>query len=200
MGRFAVAAIVALAGSLLVFGLTPRAYAEGCGLVNFEFTVQGEGVEGSVNAYAKSGIGCTDARKVVRKCGSQNRVKGWEASGTGLRFELRRGGKVIVAKDPAGAAAKCVPALPPPPRYKSCRRVKDIGPTGMDPADGWKIRVKGAGCREARRVVRRYGRAVVPATLAGESTLYVGRWRCTNTYPRVRCRAERAVLRFRDDG
>jgi hypothetical protein len=83
--------------------------------------------------------------------------------------------------------------------WRRCAPVRDIGPTGMDPADGVRIRALRTGCRTARRVVKRYTRAAV--THFDQDVVRVLRWRCTNSYPRVRCSASGGKrIRFRNDG
>lgn len=82
--------------------------------------------------------------------------------------------------------------------FRSCERVRDIGPTGQDPADGWSIRTNTT-CHIARSVVRLYSRA------AGENAegepARLGAWKCTDSYSRVRCtRNGGRVIRFRNDG
>lgn len=82
--------------------------------------------------------------------------------------------------------------------FRSCEPVRDIGPTGQDPADGWSIRTN-ATCHVARSVVRRYSRA------AGENAegepARLGAWTCTDSYPRVRCTRDGGrIIRFRNDG
>lgn len=70
--------------------------------------------------------------------------------------------------------------------YKSCRGVKDVGPTGMDPADATKLRVRKVSCATGRKVVR----AWVPATVRSraEPTIQVGSYRCTNRIPNIVCK------------
>ena len=44
----------------------------------------------------------------------------------------------------------------PAEAVKHCRDVEDIGPTGMDPADGNRIRATEVSCKKARRMVKRH--------------------------------------------
>ncbi|WP_026911562.1 hypothetical protein [Patulibacter minatonensis] len=44
---------------------------------------------------------------------------------------------------------------------KSCKSVKDMGPTGSDPADAVSIRATGTSCANARTIARRWGRETV---------------------------------------
>ena len=84
--------------------------------------------------------------------------------------------------------------------YRSCAPVRDIGPTGSDPADGVRIRAFRTSCRTARRVVKASTRAFVRHF--DQETVRVRRnWRCTNTHPRVRCWTRGGKrIRFRNDG
>jgi hypothetical protein len=52
-----------------------------------------------------------------------------------------------------------IPATPEA-ATKRCRSVKDVGPTGADPADGNRIRATRVSCGTARRVVKSYVRWV----------------------------------------
>ena len=110
------------------------------------------------------------------------------------RFSSGLAAAVVAGLIGAGAA----PA-PAADGYKSCKPVKDIGPTGADPADGVQIRAKITSCKVARSVVRRYTRATVQNF--GDETVRVGRYRCTNSYPRVLCKGSNGRrIRFRNDG
>lgn len=83
--------------------------------------------------------------------------------------------------------------------YRACARVRDIGPTGRDPADGVRIRALLTSCRTARRVVKASTGAFVRDR--GDVVRVLRRWRCTNTYPAVRCAARGGKrIRFRNDG
>jgi hypothetical protein len=100
---------------------------------------------------------------------------------------------VLALAPSAGAAPAPVAA------YASCGTVKDVGPTGMDPADAVALRAKVASCRTARVIARRWARASV--TQGGE-TVTVGAYRCRQTTSGdrivVRCTARGGrVVRFK---
>lgn len=61
---------------------------------------------------------------------------------------------------------------------RSCKRVKDMGPTGADPADAVGIRATGTSCATARSVARRWGRETV---LQGPGTVRIGSYRCRDS-------------------
>jgi hypothetical protein len=84
-------------------------------------------------------------------------------------------------------------------RYRACAPVRDIGPTGMDPADAYRVRALKTTCRTARRVARASTRAFV--TSDSEYPRVRRRWRCTDNTPQVICRARGGKrIRFRNDG
>lgn len=60
---------------------------------------------------------------------------------------------------------------------KRCRDVIDVGPTGMDPADGNRVRATKVSCLTARRVVRRFTRWVFEDD-DGRAPIYHGPWAC----------------------
>jgi hypothetical protein len=100
---------------------------------------------------------------------------------------------VLTLAPSAGAAPTPVAA------YVSCGAVKDVGPTGMDPADAVALRAKVTSCRTARTVARRWARASV--TQGGE-TAAVGAYRCRQSTSGdrivVRCTARGGrVVRFK---
>ena len=95
-------------------------------------------------------------------------------------------------------AAAPSPAPAGSAEWQSCKSVKDIGPTGMDPADGWKIRALRISCKKARRVVRSYTRAAFEQY--GKEWVEVRGFLCTNSYPKVRCKRGDRRIRFRNDG
>ena len=110
---------------------------------------------------------------------------------------MRRTWRTLLA-----AGASCALLHPTPAQatagFRSCERVRDIGPTGEDPADGWSIRTNAA-CHVARSVIRRYPRA--SAENADGEPARLGAWTCTDSYPRVRCTRDGGrIIRFRNDG
>lgn len=113
----------------------------------------------------------------------------------------RRALVVGAALTPALALAGPAVASSPAPvaSYRSCANVKDIGPTGMDPADAVSVRVKVASCGTARSVATKWAGAAVRQ---GGDTVTVGRYRCTQSYVgdriTVRCTARGGrVIRFK---
>jgi hypothetical protein len=109
---------------------------------------------------------------------------------------VRRSPLVLVLLLALVAAA---PATTQGATWRACSPVPDIGPTGIDPGDGVRIRALRTGCRTARRVVKRYTR--VSIMNLDQEVVRVLRWLCTNSYPRVRCRATGGKrIRFRNDG
>lgn len=72
----------------------------------------------------------------------------------------------------------------------SCGRVRDIGPTGANPADAVGLSTRRVGCRTARRVARQWGRQPVGTRVLG--------YRCSfSGGVRVRCVRGGRVVRFR---
>ncbi len=73
---------------------------------------------------------------------------------------------------------------------KRCRTVKDMGPTGADPADAVGIRATRTSCATARSIARRWGRETV---VQGSDTVRIGPYRCRQSMSRrtyrisVRC-------------
>ena len=88
----------------------------------------------------------------------------------------------LLAAAPAGGR----PASTVLAAARACAPVRDFGPTGRDPADAVGIRVRNISCGPARRIVRRYTRAQIRSE---GGPVRVGAFRCSNTYPRVRCSA-----------
>ncbi len=158
MGRISV---FLLAVSFLALAAAPAAHAEACGQVDFDYRTQGEKVEGAVTVAAVAGIDCTASREVVKQCGTESKVPGWTATGTAVRFELRRGDKVIVVKGLAGAAPRCAPAkLSSPPRYPTRRCGNAL--SGPD-EPGFNILARGVSCTKARKLTREQIRGGCPA-------------------------------------
>lgn len=97
---------------------------------------------------------------------------------------------VVSAAAPAAADAA---------RYRVCAPVRDIGPTGMDPADAYRVRALKTTCQTARRVARASTSAFVRS--GSDYPRVRRRWRCTNNTPQVICRARGGKrIRFRNDG
>lgn len=61
---------------------------------------------------------------------------------------------------------------------RSCRSVKDVGPTGRDPADAVSIRATRTSCATARSIARRWGGEVVRQS---PGPVHVGRYVCRDT-------------------
>lgn len=93
-----------------------------------------------------------------------------------------------------------LPAAADAGRYRVCAPVRDIGPTGMDPADAVRVRALRTKCATARRVARASTRVFV-RNFDRDYPRVRRRWRCTNTTPQVICRARGGKrIRFRNDG
>ena len=102
------------------------------------------------------------------------------ATGTTVAV-LLAGGALGLAATPASAA--------------TCTRVRDIGPTGADPADAIDIRTAHVGCTKAKSIIRRYVPASVRST--DPDSVRVGAYTCRTSqdsggYIRVRCTASGA--------
>ena len=70
--------------------------------------------------------------------------------------------------------------------YRSCPKVKDVGPTGMDPADATRVRVRKVSCATSRKVIKGWVRASVQGGAA--KTVRVGSYRCSNDIPDIVCK------------
>jgi hypothetical protein len=85
-------------------------------------------------------------------------------------------------------------------RYRICAPVRDIGPTGMDPADAVRVRALKTKCHTARRVARASTRVFV-RNFDKDYPRVRRYWRCTNRTPLVICRARGGKrIRFHNDG
>ena len=71
--------------------------------------------------------------------------------------------------------------------YKACSRVKDVGPTGMDPADATRVRVRKVSCRTGTKVIKGWVKASVQQV---GDRLKVGSYSCNNDIPRIVCKAK----------
>ena len=95
-----------------------------------------------------------------------------------------------------GAAA---PAAADVARYRACAPVRDIGPTGMDPADAYRVRALKTTWRTAARwraLPRARSSAATRTTHA-----CAGAGAGAGDTPQVICRARGGKrIRFRDDG
>ena len=65
--------------------------------------------------------------------------------------------------------------------------LKDVGPTGMDPADATRVRVRKASCRTGTKVIKGWVKASVQQV---GDRLKVGSYSCTNDIPRIVCKAK----------
>ncbi|MBA3301344.1 MAG: hypothetical protein H0T15_05695 [Thermoleophilaceae bacterium] len=92
----------------------------------------------------------------------------------------------------AGLAVALLAAVPAQAATRDCGTIRDLGPTGADPADGAGITAENTSCSRARSVTRRWFGPTRPTNILG--------YRCTDTISRgrqqVRCTKSSATIRF----
>jgi hypothetical protein len=136
----AAAAFVAVATVLTV--LAGTAAARSCGSVTNGVDGEGEGAAVEIHA---SGVGCANARRVVRRCISRGDASTYRVSHlSDGRYRMRRGG-IRVLYTPVVGASSCEP------------EARDCGSVAYAPNTDWgatTIEARYVGCRLARKVAR----------------------------------------------